>query len=63
MENIIGKRIKIVGNHPHAGETGLISRAKKTALGKTGLVIKLENCEHGIDECFVFRADNIQMIK
>lgn len=59
MDNIIGKRIKIVGDHPHTGETGTIDRVQGTALGKVGLVIKLENCLHGTNECFVFKPEHI----
>lgn len=60
--DIIGKRIKIVGKHPHSGETGIADRVETTAFGQTGLIIKLDNCPHGTNECFVFDHANVLFI-
>lgn len=57
--SIIGKRIKIIGNHPHTGENGIINRVEKTAFGQLGYVIKLEDCPHNVEEAFVFSSKNI----
>lgn len=63
MENIIGKRIKIIGEHAHSGESGTIDRVEQTAFGSIGVVVKLQDCEHGTNECFVFRRENMKFIK
>lgn len=63
MDDVIGKRVKVVGDHPHAGETGTIIEVKVTAFGVPGFVVKLEDCPHGIEECFVFKAANLQSVK
>lgn len=56
---IIGKRIKIIGNHPHTGENGTVDRVENIYTGQLGYVIKLENCPHNVEECFVFSSKNI----
>lgn len=60
--DILGKRVKIVGKHPHSDEFGIVDRVEKTAFGKTGLIIKLDSCPHGTNECFVFSHENILFI-
>lgn len=55
----IGVRVKICGNHPHAGEYGVIKGIKNTVTGP-GFVVKLEDCPHGVDECFVFRPQEMK---
>jgi 4-hydroxy-L-threonine phosphate dehydrogenase PdxA len=62
MNGIFGKRVMIMGKHPHSGETGTIDRAETTNAGP-GLIIKLDNCQHGTNECFVFKPENIAFIK
>lgn len=59
---VVGKRVQIVGEHPHSGETGIADRYEKTALGSTGIVVKLDDSPLGIQECFVFKQDNLKFI-
>ena len=59
---IIGKRVEIVGKHPHTGEKGVVDRAERTPVGP-GLIVKLGDCPHGTDACFVFRSENIRVIE
>jgi len=54
----IGKRIKIIGDHPHKGETGIIDRIETTAFGQTGFIVKLEDCNHSTKECFIFNSEH-----
>ncbi len=61
--NIIGKRIKIIGNHPHSNEFGIVDRVEKTAFGSVGWIIKLEDCPHGTNECFIFKSENLKIVK
>lgn len=61
--NIIGKKIKIIGNHPHSNEFGIVDRVEKTAFGSVGWIIKLEDCPHRTNECFVFKSENLKIIK
>jgi hypothetical protein len=61
ISQLIGKRVMIIGDHPHSGEYGTVKEIKHTLAG-WGLEIKLENCPHGSDGCFVFKADNLRVI-
>ena len=61
MFDLVGRSIKIVGDHPHTGETCLVARMEDTPVGY-GLVIKLDDCVHGAQECFVFSPRNIKLI-
>lgn len=60
--NIVGKKIKIIGKHPHSGEIGTVESVEKTFLGSVGWKIKLENCSHGTNGCFVFKSENIKLL-
>lgn len=66
MVNIscIGKNVKIVSiNHPHHDETGVISEINKTVFGSVGIIIKLDDCPHGTESCFIFDVKDIRLIK
>jgi hypothetical protein len=58
----IGKRVRIIGDHPHSGETGVVEKAEITPFGKKGLVIKLDNSPLKVDCCYVFHEKHIQLI-
>lgn len=62
MTEIIGRRVRLVGDHPHAGETGTIDRMEVTIIGP-GLVVKLDNCPHGTEECFVFNTEHVRYLR
>lgn len=53
---LIGRRITIVGKHPHKGFSGIVKDYKSTIMGKYGFVVKLDN---GLS-CFVFSRDNLK---
>lgn len=69
--NIMAKEQKVLiteKDHPHFGETGIIkvnSRGKvvltKMPSGSKMFEIKLENCKHASEGCFVKQAD-VQLI-
>jgi hypothetical protein len=59
-----GLPIEILGNHPHAGERGVIAstetakrmgRALRTPAG--GRLVALDNCEHGTECCYVWPGE------
>lgn len=55
IDELIGQRGTIVGDHPWAGHHGTIVRGELTIVGY-GVVVKLDDSHdspHG-DECFVF---------
>ncbi len=57
----IEKRVELIGKHPHAGERGTIVRTAQTPVGP-GLVVKLENCPHGVEEAMVFRTSQFRIL-
>ena len=59
--SVIGKRVRIVGDHPHFGETGVVERIENTIAGP-GLLIKLYDCTHGVERCFVYKRQDIKVI-
>jgi hypothetical protein len=54
---LIGKRVMIVGKHPHKDEVGVIKAFEKTSIGY-GLKIKFDNGE----ECYVFHSENLRLL-
>ena len=60
--NLIGKRVKILYDHPHSGEIGEIIRVSRTAIGRIGVVVKLEDCPHMVEECFVFSTAHLMFL-
>jgi len=57
LSEVIGKRVKIVGNHPHTDEKGTIEGADNTPIGY-GLTIRLDNGEGTM----VFKRENFIFI-
>lgn len=55
---LIGKRLKLVGKHPHAGATGVVKSIDHTAAG-WGLLVQLDNPSHGETGCYVFHNTEI----
>ena len=53
-KRIIGKRVRIIGDHPHSGESGVVAGLENTIAGP-GLRVELDNCPHGTAACFVFK--------
>jgi hypothetical protein len=56
--SIIGKQVMIIGNHPHTGETGTVIAFENTGVGP-GFRVNLDNCPHGTEACFVFKAEHL----
>jgi len=51
-------RIKITGSdHPHIGETGTLTGKIISVLGTPMAEVKLDNCPHGTDACFVKQGE------
>jgi len=51
-------RVKVIGaKHPHRGEYGRWTGEVRTLLGKPLGLVKLENCKHGTDACYVSPTD------
>ena len=55
----IGKKVLIIGNHPHSGEEGIVTDYKEaSALGKKGYVVEVG---YGMS-CYVFDERNLRII-
>ena len=52
-----GKNVKIIGEHSHEGEIGIVEGFEHTLAG-WGMRIKLENG----GGCFVFKSENLKVI-
>jgi hypothetical protein len=51
-------RVKIVGReHPHKGEYGRFTGETISVFGKRMALVKLEDCKHGTDGCYVSPGD------
>ncbi len=59
FESLIGKRVIITGDHPWAGETGVVEAVKTTSFGKTGMIVTLDNG----NSCFVFSGAQVKQLK
>lgn len=58
-QDYVGKRVTIIGDHPHAGESGVVDRVEiANLIRKEGLVVKLDD---GWSECFVFSVTNLMV--
>ncbi len=55
-----GKKVRFSPGHPHEGETGTIMGAKLTAIG-WGMLVKLDNCQHATESCFLFKPEDGQV--
>ena len=56
-----GKKVKFLSGHPHEGETGTIIGAEHTVVG-WGYKVTLDNCQHGVESCFLFSTAQGQII-
>lgn len=54
---LIGKKVKIIGKHPHSGKTGTVDGFDRTLAG-TGMRIKLEDGQG----CYVFSYENLKLL-
>jgi hypothetical protein len=55
---LLQKRVRITKrDHPHYRETGFMTGKVISLLGKSMAELKLENCRHGTDGCFVSKGD------
>lgn len=57
----IGTSVKLLNNHPHSGEKGIVI-GYDMILGKNSHKIKLSNCKHGSEECFVLNLKDLEII-
>lgn len=48
-------------HHPHAGEVGTMTGKVISVLGKPMAEVRLKNCEHGADACFVSQGQAKQL--
>ena len=56
-DELIGKKVKIVGKHPHSGENGTVGGFDRTLAG-LGIRIKLEDGQG----CYVFSYENLKLL-
>jgi len=52
----IGKVIICDPEHPHADEVGVLTGKIISLFGKLMAEVKLDNCSHGTDACFVSKG-------
>lgn len=63
-QSFIGQRVKITGNHPHTGETGLIIGWE--ILGQFNKIVpkvRLDDCPHGTDTCLITNPEQLIFLK
>lgn len=56
-KRFVGKRVLIVGDHPHVDRIGTVDRAEKTPVG-WGYVVKFAQG----DSCFVYSGKNWRIL-
>lgn len=61
FNKLIGKKVKLLGDHPHAGKTGVIIDFGKTFFGIRP-IIKLDNNDNGTLTCFVMLRNQMKLI-
>ena len=57
-ESYIGKKVLIVGHHPHTGKAGIIKSLEKTAIGYQMIRV---DCDDGTS-AGIFNSNNLQII-
>ena len=55
LEDFYGRRLKIIGDHPHVDELGTIIDAEYTLSG-WGFVVRLDSGS----SCFVYKPENVE---
>lgn len=59
VEYYIGRTVVLKGNHPWAGEKGVIKgKQEAKGIGKIGLIVELDNGT----ECFVFDMNQMRIV-
>ncbi len=54
-KEFVGKKVLLIGDHPHAGRVGIVNRLDRAhAINKWGFVVRFDESKH--DECFVFHG-------
>ena len=58
LDQLVGKRFRIVGDHPHSGCSGMVTRIGDTVFGKRP-VLKLDEPHLGIEECYIMKSKHV----
>jgi hypothetical protein len=57
----IGRKVLLVGDHPHADRVGIVNRMERAhAINKWGFIVRFD--ESSNDECFVFEGKHWRTI-
>ena len=57
-DELMAQTVRIVNaEHPHYRETGTLTGKVIAVLGKTMAEVRLMDCRHGTDGCFVSKGD------
>jgi hypothetical protein len=60
-ERFVGKKVLMLGDHPHADRVGIIDRMERAhALNKWGFIVRFNYDEH--DEAFVFEGKHWKIL-
>lgn len=55
----VGKRVLLLGKHPHKGNVGVAVRTERTSSGDVGLIV---NLDRGVS-CFVFEPREVREVE
>lgn len=61
MKIEVGAKVRITGDHPHAGEEGVLTKGTAEGVGFLVHLVSLKDCPHLDDGCFA-EEDNIEEI-
>jgi len=61
LDKLIGKRFRIVGDHPHTGCFGKIVRIEETDIGKRP-VMRFNEPHLGVSECYIRSEKNVARV-
>jgi hypothetical protein len=64
LAHLVGRRVRLTGDHPHAGEAGRVTDVQRPSIGVigSGVIVELEHCPHGTGSCYVFERRHIRAI-
>ncbi len=54
-------KVKFKKGHPHSGETGTVIR-HNFIMGKKRNLVRLDDCKHGVSECYAMNEKDIEII-
>lgn len=60
-KRFVGKKVLLIGDHPHADRVGIVSRLERAhAINRWGFVVRFNDDKY--DECFVFEGKDWKVL-